>query len=84
MAERQRKVALLTTTQLATRYGVSTKLVDQWRRYEGFPAHAATRDGMSLLWDYSLVDEWLRSRPISRVGRPPRWTEIVKHPMATG
>jgi hypothetical protein len=42
---------------MAVRYNISTKLFDQWRRYGGFPAEAAVREGTSLFWDYTLVDE---------------------------
>lgn len=73
----------LSTTQLAARYGVSAGLLDQWRRYAGFPVDAATREGTSLWWDCGPVDDWLRSRRISQNGPAPRWLNIVNHPDAS-
>jgi hypothetical protein len=46
----------------------------------GFPAEAAVREGTSLFWDYTLVDEWLRNRPVNSNGPTPRWLKIVDHP----
>lgn len=67
----------LTTIALALRYGVSTKLLEQWRRYEGFPHAAAERRGASLAWDPRPVDFWLASRPDPRTGPKPKWRDVV-------
>ena len=68
----------LTTIALALRYGVSTKLLEQWRRYDGFPHDAATRKGASLSWDHRPVDLWLANRPDPKTGPKPRWRETVE------
>lgn len=68
----------LTTIALALRYGVSTKLLEQWRRYEGFPHEAAIRKGASLSWDHRPVDLWLANRPEPKTGPKPRWRETVE------
>ena len=74
--------ARLTSMQLALRYGVSTKLLDQWKAYAEFPRHAAVRDGNRLLWDHRLTDEWLRNRRLGHTGRKPVWLHVVNHPEA--
>ncbi len=71
------KVRRLTSIELAVRYGVSQKLLEQWRRYEGFPKEASVREGASLLWDHRPVDQWLAARPPSKTGPKPRWRDFV-------
>ncbi len=72
----------LTSMQLAARYGVSVRMLDTWKLYAGCPRHAAIRDGNRLLWNYDIVDEWLRSRSLAHTGHAPRWLAIVGHPQA--
>ena len=73
---------LLSSTELANRYGVSVHSIEMWRRYEGFPRDAVLRDGIRLFYDYRRVDAWLRGRKISSTGWRPRWLEVVGHPAA--
>jgi|SoiMethySBSTD1v2_1073268.scaffolds.fasta_scaffold4657206_1 hypothetical protein len=73
---------MMTTMQLAVRYGVSTRLLDQWRNYQNFPRDAISRQANCLVWDAQRVDEWLRSRKVSLYGARPRWLEVVGHPAA--
>ena len=75
---------MLTAMQLANRYGVGTRLVDQWRKYQGFPTEAVQRDGNRLLFNPDLIDTWLRDRPLGHTGIRPRWLAIVGHPAAMG
>jgi len=73
----------LTSMGLAARYGVSVRMLDTWKLYEGFPRHAAIRDGNRLLWDFEAVDAWLRGRSLAHTGHAPRWLAVVGHPAAT-
>ena len=74
---------LLSSTELANRYGVSVHYIEMWRRYEGFPRNAVFREGIRLFYDYRLTDAWLRNRKVSSTGWRPRWLEIVGHPAAS-
>jgi hypothetical protein len=73
---------MLTSMQFANRYGVGTRLIDQWRKYSGFPSEAVQRDGVRLLFDPTPIDEWLRNRPLGHTSIRPRWLEVVGHPKA--
>jgi hypothetical protein len=75
---------MMTSMQLANRYGVGTRLIDQWRRYAGFPIEAVQRDGNRLLFDPGPIDDWLRNRPLGHTGIRPRWLAVVRHPAAKG
>lgn len=70
----------LTTTSMASRYGVSTDSLRAWKREPTFPKNATYRSGSGLFWSIELVDAWLRSRKISHTGRPPVWLDVVDHP----
>jgi hypothetical protein len=72
----------ITTLQASFRYGVGSDMLKVWRRLKTFPEEAVKPHGRTLLWHVPTVDAWLRSRPISRVGRPPRWAQIVGNPSA--
>ena len=74
------KTNYLSSTDTARRYGVGTDLLRQWRRYDQFLAAAVERRGATAFWDTQKVDEWLRSREVRGVGRPPIWLEVVRHP----
>ena len=75
---------MLTAMELANRYRVGTRLIDQWRKYSSFPTHAVQRDGNRLLFNPEPVDEWLRNRPLGHTGVRPRWLMIVQHPAVMG
>jgi hypothetical protein len=68
--------------ELAVRYGISVRLLDQWKSYQDFPRQAAERDGNRLLWAVEQVDEWLRNRRLGHTGQKPRWLQVVGHPAA--
>lgn len=70
----------LTTMETASRYLVSTDTLRLWRRFEGFPKSAVVRESHECSWNVRQIDSWLRSRPVHKNGRPPRWTGIVGHP----
>lgn len=72
----------LLTMEAAARYGVGVDMLRTWRKWRDFPEAAVRRDGNVNLWDVVGIDEWLRSRRVHKVGRPPRWTEVVGHPEA--
>jgi predicted DNA-binding transcriptional regulator AlpA len=72
----------LTSMELASRYGISVRLLDAWKNYQDFPRQAAIRDGNRLLWSIAEVDMWLRNRRIGHTGIRPRWLEVVGHPAA--
>ena len=76
------RTEMMTSMELAARYGVGTRLLDTWRRYAGFPEHAVTRDGNRLLFDHEPIDEWLRNRRLGHTGQKPRWLTVVGHPAA--
>jgi hypothetical protein len=81
-ADERMEKGMMTSMELAIRYGVGTRLLDQWRKYEGFPQHAVTRDGNRLLYDHEAVDAWLRGRKLGHTGQRPRWIQVVGHPAA--
>lgn len=70
----------LTTTEMTMRYHVGAAMLQTWRKWRSFPEEACERRGNVCLWHVELVDEWLRARTLHRVGRPPRWAELVGHP----
>lgn len=70
----------LSTTATAMRYGVSTDLIRQWRRWQGWPQDAVERRGGVAFYDVTRVDAWLRSRPVAKTGRPARWRDVVGLP----
>lgn len=70
------------TLDVCFRYRVGSDLLKTWRRWKTFPEDAVIAQGRTLLWNVPALDAWLRERPLSRVGRPPRWTEVVNHPEA--
>ncbi len=77
-----RRKQMMTTMELAVRYGVSTRLLDQWRQYSGFPADAISREANYLVWDASKIDAWLRTRKVAARGPRPRWLAVVGHAAA--
>ena len=72
----------LTTLELSHRYQVGPDMLKTWRRWRTFPEEAVRTHGRTLLWHVPVLDAWLRDRPLSRVGRPPRWASIVGNPHA--
>ncbi len=72
----------ITTLEACFRYGVGSDMLKAWRKWEGFPRDGVEPRGRTLVWHVQTIDEWLRSRPISKVGRPPRWASVVGNPEA--
>lgn len=72
----------LLSMEAAVRYRVSVDMLRTWRRWRDFPEDAVRREGGVNVWHVQEIDVWLRSRRLHRVGRPPRWTEVVNHPEA--
>jgi hypothetical protein len=35
------------------------------------------RERNGLQWNALLVDEWLKRGPVSRIGRCPRWAQLI-------
>lgn len=70
----------LTTTNMAARYNISTDSIRLWKTHATFPKDATYKEGNVVFWSIEKVDNWLRSRKISRIGRPPVWLHIVDHP----
>lgn len=76
------KTEWITTLEACFRYGVGTDMLKTWRKWRTFPEMAVKVHGRTLHWHVSCVDKWLRERPLSRVGRPPRWALLVGNPDA--
>lgn len=72
----------LDTMRAAMRYDVSSDTLRLWRRFHGFPLSAVVREANVCFWDVEQIDQWLRSRPLHKHGRPVRWAQTVNHPMA--
>lgn len=72
----------ITTFDACFRYGVGSDMLKAWRRWDGFPRDGVEPQGRTLIWHVPTIDAWLRSRPISKVGRPPRWASVVGNPAA--
>lgn len=71
------KARLLSSMEAAFRYGVTLDTLRQWRNYKGFPDQAIIREGASVRYDVQTIDAWLRARPLSTRGRPPKWLGII-------
>jgi hypothetical protein len=72
----------LCTLETSFRYQVGADMLKMWRRWKTFPEHAVKVHGRTLLWHIPTMDNWLKHRPLSRVGRPPRWASLVGNPHA--
>lgn len=72
----------LLTMEAAARYRVSTDMLRTWRKWREFPEEAVRREGNICVWHIDTIDIWLRGRRVHKVGRPPRWTDVVGHPEA--
>ena len=72
----------ITTLELSFRYQVGPDMLRDWRRWKTFPDAAVKVHGRTLLWHVPSLDRWLRERPLSHVGRPPRWAVLVGNPHA--
>ena len=72
----------ITTLEACFRYGVGSDMLKAWRKWKTFPDYAVEAHGRTLLWHVETLDGWLRERPLSRVGRPPRWAVLVGNPDA--
>lgn len=72
----------LDTMRAAMRYGVSSDMLRTWRQWRTFPLTAVVREANKCFWNIDEIDAWLRSRPIHKKGRPPRWPGVVGHPQA--
>lgn len=70
----------LNTMGAAARYDVSIDTLRLWRRWQGFPMSAVVREANECFWNTEEIDEWLRSRPLHKQGRPVRWAQTVNHP----
>ena len=72
----------LDTMRAAMRYEISSDTLRLWRRFDRFPKSAVVRELNVCFWNVHAIDEWLRSRPLSRFGRPVKWARTVNHPQA--
>ena len=72
----------VTTLEACFRYGIGSDMLKTWRKWKGFPDDAVEPRGRTLAWHVPTIDAWLKARPISKVGRPPRWAVIVGNPAA--
>jgi hypothetical protein len=73
-------VERLDTMQLCVRYGISVKSFENWKNFTGFPKDAAIKEKGKAYWAVARIDNWLRNRPVSKVGRPAVWREVVGYP----
>jgi hypothetical protein len=72
----------LVTLEACFRYQIGADMLKAWRRWRTFPADAVRTHGRTLEWNVTQIDLWLKQRPISHVGRPPRWAILVGNPSA--
>jgi len=70
-------INMLSTSELANRYGIGIDLLRQWRRWHNFPQNVVERRGGITYWDADKVDAWLRARDVGKTGRPARWRSVV-------
>ncbi len=80
---------MVTTMQLANRYGVTPSLLQRWREGRDFPENAVERRGAYTYWHWPSVDQYLRGRLEKKAkytygtGPKPRWASVVNGNAAT-
>jgi hypothetical protein len=73
----QSSETFMTRMAAANRYGVSLESIKLWQKLDGFPKDAIDKRFHPVLVDVAKVDAWLRSKPISDMGRPPHWWRVI-------